>query len=185
MPTSSPTDASPVLNKSQAVSKHSIHGNSVSCSEDFISSHSHHVDPDGLHDSLEFTGLSPGGCEDVLNWHVFEGRYDSTVISSRIFSPDDSNVSEQHRLSQSGLHPSNGHQLRCYGPGRGIMEDHIPHLIEKFLVNVHIKNPVLDPDDLKVKAKWTAEHGFGWDSTSCLIVSRTPLTTLTVGEMLI
>lgn len=169
----SPIGSSPIVAKSHAVSGNSLHDKSVTCSEDYISSHSHHVDPDGLHESLEFTGLNPGGCEDILNWHVFEGRYDSALITSRIFNPDASNNTgerDQLYLNSSNL-SHNGHQLRTSGPGRGIMEDHVPHLIDKFLANVHIKNPVLNPDDLKAKAKHAAENGFGWDAASCLIVS--------------
>ena len=55
-------------------------------------------------------------------------------------------------------------------PGRGIQEDDVPRLIDKFLVNVHIKNPILDVGDLKRKARFIVENGFGWDAASCLVV---------------
>ncbi|KAF3006892.1 hypothetical protein E8E13_011094 [Curvularia kusanoi] len=90
---------------------------------------------------------------DVLDWPVFEGRYDRRWIEALIFDPT----------------------LPCgdgYGPclGVGVREDDVPHLIETFLVNVHVKNPIFDPAYLRKIGKSVAEHGFDWKAPSCLVV---------------
>ncbi|MGI4851480.1 MAG: hypothetical protein ACRYGR_06015, partial [Janthinobacterium lividum] len=47
----------------------------------------------------------------------------------------------------------------------------IEHLVENFLANNHIKNPIRDVEQLRNDAKWFAEFGPGWDGKSCLVVS--------------
>ena len=50
----------------------------------------------------------------------------------------------------------------------------VDHLIENFLANNHVKNPVLDVQSLRADAREFAETGAQWDERSCLIVSVLP-----------
>jgi hypothetical protein len=47
----------------------------------------------------------------------------------------------------------------------------VNQLVENFLTNNHIKNPVLDVQSLRADAREFAETGPQWDEKSCLIVS--------------
>lgn len=115
---------------------------------------------DDILESLEITGLGPDVCEDVLEWPVFGQMFDRGRIEALIFR------------SSSELSTST---LPLAKSGRGLKEEDAPHLVEGFLIKVHTKNPVLDPDDLRGKAKIIAENGFSWDADSCLMVSGMPI----------
>jgi hypothetical protein len=43
-------------------------------------------------------------------------------------------------------------------------------LIERFLTNVHTKNPIFDSNTLRGIARSTIVKGFGWDAQTCLVV---------------
>lgn len=49
-------------------------------------------------------------------------------------------------------------------------EQRIPSLIDKFLENVHTKNPILDVETLVRKSRSYATRGLGWDGYSCLLL---------------
>lgn len=57
-------------------------------------------------------------------------------------------------------------------------EEHIPLLIDKFLQNVHTKNPVLDVEQLVKHARNIASQGLGWDAWSCLVLLASALGTI-------
>jgi hypothetical protein len=133
-------------------------------------------DVDNVLESLEIAGRTPGVCEDILEWPVFAGRrtsYDRARIESLIFrtSPGTSDSTASFR------HGANGGSNSIFSgtPGRGVNEEDAPLHAERFLVNVHIKNPVLNPSDLRRNARWVSENGFGWDADSCLMVSLSNL----------
>jgi hypothetical protein len=48
--------------------------------------------------------------------------------------------------------------------------DTINHLVQNFLSNNHIKNPVLDEQELWAEAREFAESGPQWDARSCILV---------------
>lgn len=122
-----------------------------------------------LLESLQIAGRSPQVSEDILDWPIFEGKYDRSRTESLIFNPRQSSDNE-------GSAPTiNEDPVRTVLPGRGIREEDVPSLINVFLTNVHIKNPILNSDDIKGKGRWMSEHGFGWDAASCLVVSRSLL----------
>jgi hypothetical protein len=54
---------------------------------------------------------------------------------------------------------------------RGIREEDVSELVERFLANVHTKNPILDAGALKEIVQTITAEGFGWDARSCLVVS--------------
>lgn len=129
-----------------------------------------------LIESLEIPAKYHGSCEDVLNWPIFEGKYRRENIELLIFNPglaerfSDEGIDDD-ALPVSPLDPRRVKgSVRTQGPGRGVREDDAPKLIQIFLENVHPKNPIVDPKELKRMGKVVAEHGFGWDSQSCLVV---------------
>ncbi|KAL2860710.1 uncharacterized protein BJX67DRAFT_386398 [Aspergillus lucknowensis] len=61
---------------------------------------------------------------------------------------------------------------------RGIREEDVPSLIENFLENVHTKNPILDPHELRGLCRRIGEDGFQWDGPSCLILIACALGTI-------
>ena len=102
-------------------------------------------------------------------------NYDRAKIETLIFNPQSTSHNSPDLLRQPqdvrlSAHSRGSASVRTLKPGKGVQEDDVLPLVSKFLTNVHIKNPVLDADDLKKKAKWTVENGFSWDAASCLVV---------------
>ena len=57
-------------------------------------------------------------------------------------------------------------------------EERIPLLVDKFLVNVHTKNPVLDVQRLVRQSRLVAVKGLTWDGWSCLVLMASALGTI-------
>lgn len=121
-------------------------------------------DAEILLESLEIAGRNPQVSEDILDWAIFQGKYDRSRTEVLIFNP------RQETYGDETVATISSDAVRTASPGRGIREEDVPNLIDTFLTNVHIKNPILDSDDIKRKGRRTAEHGFGWDAASCLVV---------------
>jgi hypothetical protein len=112
---------------------------------------------------------------DVLDWPVFEGNYDRRWIEALIFDPtlpcdDGHGPCTSPRVTDDSLRDKFDDPRQSSGLGVGVREDDVPHLIETFLANVHVKNPIFDPAYLRKMAKSVAEHGFDWKAPSCLVV---------------
>ena len=151
---------------------------SLSHSEDRFVNSSPQGDAEILLESLEIAGRTPGVSEDILEWPIFGGSYDRTKVETLIFNPHAADYT-YHVPATVAHYPSDDQRLvqsvssdpiRMSTSGRGVQEDDVLRLIDKFLVNVHIKNPILDVGDLKRKARFIVENGFGWDAASCLVV---------------
>jgi hypothetical protein len=54
---------------------------------------------------------------------------------------------------------------------QGIVEDHIPSYVDRFLTNVHTKNPVVDHTQLSKHVRDIGENGLGWDGLTSITVS--------------
>lgn len=120
-----------------------------------------------------------GSGQDVLDWPVFEGRYDRRWIEALIFDPtlpcNDLSLNEpctSPRVTDDSIRDKFDDPRQSSGLGVGVREDDVVHLVETFLVNVHVKNPIFDPEYLRKMAKAVAEHGFDWKPSSCLVVRR-------------
>ena len=106
----------------------------------------------------------------VLNWEIFEGKYAPMALIAVLFSrteddlPTDYGPIVDHFMPEGGLMPVN--------------EEHIPFLVDKFLENVHTKNPVLDVEQLVKQARIIAGRGLGWDGWSCLVLLASALGTI-------
>lgn len=118
-----------------------------------------------------------GSGQDVLDWPIFEGKYDRRWIEALIFDPtlpcNDLSLHEpctSPRVTDDSIRDRFEDPRQASGLGVGVREDDVPHLVETFLVNVHVKNPIFDPEYLRNMAKSVAEHGFDWKPSSCLVV---------------
>jgi hypothetical protein len=118
-----------------------------------------------LSESLGFAETATIKCEDLFEWPVFEGKFHRSETENLIFNPDLAYEGQQMLDSCANSDLSRRSVL-----GRGIHEDDAPALIANFLANVHIKNPILNADDIIKMARDVTEHGFKWDAPSCLVV---------------
>lgn len=117
-----------------------------------------------------------GSSEDILEWPVFQGRYDRRWIEARIFDPtlpcdDLYGTSHTPSFTEDSTPAKCGIARQNYSTGPGVREEDVPQLIDTFLVNVHVKNPIFDPEYLRKMARSVVDDGFDWKAPSCLVVS--------------
>lgn len=68
--------------------------------------------------------------------------------------------------------PRNSHQASNTGSVlHNLSPDTVTHLVENFLANNHVKNPILDVETLWIYAREFSESGPQWDGRSCLMVA--------------
>lgn len=106
-------------------------------------------------DSLEvLTGFA--STDYVLSWPVFGGRWPSEYLSTAMHAENAGSVQQTDGTKQK-------HRAS---------EDDAPELVERFLAFTHSKNPIFQPRGLREDAKAVAEHGLGWDASSCIVVGN-------------
>jgi hypothetical protein len=122
-----------------------------------------------------------GSSEDILDWPIFQSKHNREQIERLIFNPalhyDADYTSPSSKFPRvSATSPQDGENLegprRRMSSLRGIREEDVSELVERFLANVHTKNPILDAGALKEIVQTIAAEGFGWDARSCLVVSQ-------------
>ena len=95
--------------------------------------------------------------EALLTWPIFQGRWPSNLLSNELLI---------------GINPPEHPETI---PGKrvnlGINEENVPLLVESFLQLVHSKNPVFHTHQVREAARYVTECGFGWDASSCIVVS--------------
>jgi hypothetical protein len=84
-------------------------------------------------------------------------------------------VVEQSFVLESTLNSAKGTAPAPRYKQYGIRENDLPTLCRRFLVYVHIRNPILEPGELEQYAKELSETGIKWDSKSCLVVCGFPI----------
>ena len=106
----------------------------------------------------------------VLTWPVYEGKYKPHALISVLFVPLESELTPDSSLGSDTF----------VVPGGMIppQEESIPLLVDRFLENVHTKNPVLDVEQLVKHSRQVSNHGFGWDAWSCLVLLASALGTI-------
>lgn len=114
-------------------------------------------------------------CESILRWPALrdlllpeEQNIQSFVLSSdldfdEVFVPKKTGIQSTLPRFQS---PSDADS-----PRRRISEVEIVPLVDKFLMEVHVRNPILDEEELRRHARDVAGNGMGWDGKTCLVVS--------------
>lgn len=115
--------------------------------------------------SRDFLRIPPhrASADTILQWDVYEQRYPPNALIGVLFGPD------QSGSGQTPASPSPG--LVASPTGISPPDDEqIPSLIDRFLQNVHTKNPILDVESLVKHGRRCADHGIGWDGWSCLVL---------------
>ncbi|KAJ4355794.1 Zcf27p [Didymosphaeria variabile] len=117
-----------------------------------------------------------GSSEDVLAWPIFAGKYDRRWIEALIFDPtlpsdDLSGTPTSPRVNDDSLRNTFEDPRQASQCSPAIREEDVPHLVEAFLLNVHVKNPIFDPNYLRSMAKAVVDRGFDWEASSCLVLT--------------
>ncbi len=98
----------------------------------------------------------PASADTVLRWEIFEDRFPANALISSLFQPNLADTTDDLITAPSRLTP--------------LDEENIPSLVDKFLQNVHTKNPILDVEALVKHGRRCADQGIGWDGRSCLVL---------------
>ena len=115
-------------------------------------------------ESLEVLAVF-ASCDCLLTWPIFAERWPAALLSRELLIG--SFESTHSDTTTSGL------PTRQY-PGPGVREEDVPQLVDQFLEFVHPKNPILYIWQIREHARRIAEDRFGWDATSCIVVSIYP-----------
>ncbi|KAJ5106612.1 hypothetical protein N7456_003287 [Penicillium angulare] len=95
--------------------------------------------------------------DNVLMWPIFLNNYNKNCLQDAVFSQ-----------APPGIHSNE------YGAKKGVkatfQEDKVPALMERFFHMVHIRNPIVDQEDLQRNARIVLEDGLSWDEGSCLVL---------------
>jgi hypothetical protein len=118
-----------------------------------------------------------GSGQYILDWPIFGNLYDHQTKEASTLAHYLPENLHRHGLITSAV-PEHEDATGAYSAQRsaltgvGVQEDDVPNLIKSFLTNVHVKNPILDAEDIHTWSKDILENGFGWSPRSCLIVNR-------------
>ncbi|KAI1414455.1 hypothetical protein F5Y13DRAFT_178751 [Hypoxylon sp. FL1857] len=91
-------------------------------------------------------------CESVLQWPILQGVNTGEQITS-------------FPLQAASCEPTTEQRRQL-----PLDQDAIWPLCQRFLVLIHVKNPVLDVSEFKRYARAAAEYGPGWDGPGCLVL---------------
>ncbi|KAJ6781328.1 hypothetical protein PWT90_03448 [Aphanocladium album] len=98
----------------------------------------------------------PASADTVLRWEIFDDKFPANALISNLFTPNLADTTDDLITAPSRLAP--------------LDEENIPSLIDRFLQNVHTKNPILDVEALVKHGRRCADQGIGWDGRSCLVL---------------
>ena len=128
---------------------------------------------------------SPITVEAVLSWPVLKEEYGPCLdIRDLMANPDNSCDDTSSPLAFGTLAASSLIDFEL---------ESCSHLVNNFFRYVHIKNPVLDEDEIRSWVREISLNGVGWDARSCLVVSfphlscvfTTPFNSLLVNRLCI
>lgn len=117
--------------------------------------------------SRDFANIPPHRttADEVLIWPIFEDVFPKNYLIDPQLG---------HRLCPEALQFGDDITDDCILPISNniapLDEQRIPSLIDRFLENVHTKNPILDVESLVRKGRSYATKGLGWDGHSCLLL---------------
>ena len=106
------------------------------------------------------------GIEAMLKWPVFAGRLSRLEVST-----SETLVELLGQVSTIELSSTDSSRTGRDTDGMDLDGETVRHLIENFLVNNNLKNPILDPMQLRKYGQDIVESGWQWDGKSCLLVS--------------
>ncbi|KAJ6127872.1 hypothetical protein N7471_009089 [Penicillium samsonianum] len=99
-----------------------------------------------------------GSADTVLTWPIFQGQFRDSSLITTLFQY--SNGIGEDRPTEWTL--PEGLQFTP--------DEQIPTLVDRFIQNVHTKNPILDLESLIRSGRSAAEIGLRWDAQSCLVL---------------
>ncbi|QMW45584.1 hypothetical protein G4B11_009039 [Aspergillus flavus] len=101
---------------------------------------------------------SRGSADTVLTWPIFRGRFRENALITTLFQSSHGAESSavETWVVPDGFQPTD--------------EERIPALVDRFIQNVHTKNPILDLEALIRWGRHAAEFGLRWDAQSCLVL---------------
>lgn len=103
-------------------------------------------------------------CESILAWPALQSISNGHVPRSFVFQAS----------SNTGNDIAHGQSI-SEGGRPMVYEESLWPLFKRFLVLVHVKNPVLDESKFKQYVREASECGPGWDGPGCLVVSSLSL----------
>lgn len=117
-----------------------------------------------LEPSRDFLQIPPHrtSADSVLCWEIFDKRYGPNALIEPLFRSE-----ADEPLNPSGPAPDVFMPSGSFKPAQ---EERIPALIDRFLQNVHTKNPVFNVERLVKEGRKAAQQGIGWDAWSCLVL---------------
>ncbi|KFY47065.1 hypothetical protein V494_00199 [Pseudogymnoascus sp. VKM F-4513 (FW-928)] len=92
----------------------------------------------------------------ILTWPIFGGEYPPGYLIEAILGKGEDDTSDAFTVR--------------HGEFESLSDERIPSLIDRFLRNVHTKNPILDVDALLQYGRTAAARGPAWDAQSCLVL---------------
>lgn len=120
-----------------------------------------------LEPSRDFSHIPPHKttADEVLTWPIFEAAFPPNYLIDAHLG---------YRLSTGGIFDddidADSTILQISSSVAPLDEHRIPALVDRFLENVHTKNPILDVEAMVRKSREHASRGLGWDSYSCLLL---------------
>jgi hypothetical protein len=117
-----------------------------------------------------------GNADSVLTWPIFNHEFPPDSLIGVYFKPSDrySHTDLNGNMGSSNTYlpaaETSSDTWTVPGGFQSLPDERIPTLIDRFLQNVHTKNPLLDVDALVRWGRAAAEHGLGWDAPSCLVL---------------
>lgn len=115
--------------------------------------------------SRDFAHIPPHRttADEVLIWPIFDGAFPSNYLIDPHLG---------YKLSSGGAFDDHEQAeiLQISHDVAPLDEQRIPALVDKFLENVHTKNPILDVENLVRKSREYASKGLSWDGYSCLLL---------------
>ncbi len=94
-----------------------------------------------------------------------------TIMGDSGYDSDGEDV-DMSRAERNNTSPKSHRLLPTGSTLYGLDDGAVVHeLVESFLVNVHIKNPILNPSELRTRAGDLIENGLSWDAKTCQVVS--------------
>lgn len=94
----------------------------------------------------------------VLTWPIFRGQFRESFFITTLFQY---HGEAEDRPTETWTVPDG---LRYTS------DEQIPALVDRFIQNVHTKNPILDLESLIRAGRHAAEVGIQWDAQSCLVL---------------
>lgn len=108
--------------------------------------------------------------DEVLTWPIFENAFPANYLI-------DYHLGSKLENGFDAFNP-NDENVDIVGISHNVApldEQRIPYLVDRFLENVHTKNPILDVEQLVRKAREYASHGLTYDGWSCLLLLASAL----------